>query len=258
MRRIVLLWLVLTPLWIAFTFYASTSKIAFIPPALAVIVLVLHWLHKHFVIAVAGEPEPRARPLRSNLWPTRGLQTPIVAAPAVAAPAVTAPAVAAPVVTAPVVTAPAASAPSLDLFRPALIAVGVGACIGGAAIAFFHLNRPVSTYRAAAHLTQSDAVGVQTEAVKTQSFAAEPSPAPMEAMMPPSLAADPKIRDSSTVSPAHNSDGKRAEAQITTSGQMSPSQPRCNVSQCESSYQSFRASDCTYQPYSGPRQYCAR
>jgi hypothetical protein len=35
-------------------------------------------------------------------------------------------------------------------------------------------------------------------------------------------------------------------------------QPRCNISLCESHYQSFRASDCTYQPYSGPRQYCDR
>src|SRR5436305_9194541 len=202
MRRIVLLWLVLTPLWIAFSFYGSTAKIAFIPPALVVIVLELYWLHRHFVIAVAGEPEPRARSVRPNPWPRRTLQTPAVAAPAIMAPAVTAPAVAAPVVTAPV-----ASAPSLDLFRPALIAVGVGACIGGAAVAFFHLNRPVSTYRAAAHVTQNAAAGVQTEAVKTQSFAAEPNAGPTESMKSQSLAVDAQIQDSS--SPAHNADRKR-------------------------------------------------
>jgi hypothetical protein len=253
MRRIVFLWLVLTPLWIAFSFYGSTPKIAFIPPALVVVALVLHWLHKHFVIAVAGEPEPRARPVRPNRWPNRSLQTRAVATPAVATPAVATPAVAAPAI-----TAPAASAPSRGLFRPALIAVGVGACCGGAAVAFFHLNRPVSNYSGAAHATQNAAAGVQTEVVKTQSFAAEPNAAPTEAMQSQSLAADPKMQDRSTVSPAHNADGKRAEAQITTSGEMPPSQPRCNVSLCESSYQSFRASDCTYQPYSGPRQYCAR
>ncbi len=34
---------------------------------------------------------------------------------------------------------------------------------------------------------------------------------------------------------------------------------QCNVSTCERHYNSFRASDCTYQPYwGGPRQYCAR
>jgi len=33
---------------------------------------------------------------------------------------------------------------------------------------------------------------------------------------------------------------------------------QCNIPACEQFYQSFRASDCTYQPYSGPRQYCNR
>jgi 1A family penicillin-binding protein len=31
----------------------------------------------------------------------------------------------------------------------------------------------------------------------------------------------------------------------------------CNVKVCNSNYHSFRASDCTYQPWSGPRQICA-
>jgi hypothetical protein len=36
------------------------------------------------------------------------------------------------------------------------------------------------------------------------------------------------------------------------------SQPnnRCDVRACASAYRSFRESDCTYQPYSGPRQFC--
>jgi len=34
---------------------------------------------------------------------------------------------------------------------------------------------------------------------------------------------------------------------------------QCNVAVCQQYYHSFRASDCTYQPYwGGPRQYCAR
>jgi penicillin-binding protein 1A len=34
---------------------------------------------------------------------------------------------------------------------------------------------------------------------------------------------------------------------------------QCNIPSCEAFYHSFRASDCTYQPYSGgPRQYCER
>jgi hypothetical protein len=33
---------------------------------------------------------------------------------------------------------------------------------------------------------------------------------------------------------------------------------QCNVPACERFYHSFRASDCTYQPYAGPRQLCER
>jgi hypothetical protein len=32
----------------------------------------------------------------------------------------------------------------------------------------------------------------------------------------------------------------------------------CNVSACSASYRSFRASDCTYQPYEGARRLCTR
>jgi len=34
--------------------------------------------------------------------------------------------------------------------------------------------------------------------------------------------------------------------------------PECNVKACTRAYRSFRASDCTYQPYSGPRQLCEK
>lgn len=33
---------------------------------------------------------------------------------------------------------------------------------------------------------------------------------------------------------------------------------RCDVSACAASYKSFRESDCTYQPFSGPRQLCVK
>lgn len=32
----------------------------------------------------------------------------------------------------------------------------------------------------------------------------------------------------------------------------------CNVSACEAAYKSFRASDCTYQPFDGPRRLCKK
>ncbi|MBU1334239.1 MAG: PBP1A family penicillin-binding protein [Alphaproteobacteria bacterium] len=34
--------------------------------------------------------------------------------------------------------------------------------------------------------------------------------------------------------------------------------PHCNIQLCAQSYRSFRASDCTFQPYSGPRRICEK
>ncbi|MGH9808012.1 MAG: BA14K family protein, partial [Terriglobia bacterium] len=45
-----------------------------------------------------------------------------------------------------------------------------------------------------------------------------------------------------------SSDQNAAEAEST----------QCNVPVCQEYYRSFRVSDCSYQPYSGPREYCER
>ena len=34
--------------------------------------------------------------------------------------------------------------------------------------------------------------------------------------------------------------------------------PQCDIRACSAAYRSFRASDCTFQPYSGPRRLCTR
>jgi 1A family penicillin-binding protein len=74
---------------------------------------------------------------------------------------------------------------------------------------------------------------------------------------PPSLSSE-----SATVGLAHAP--ADAFAQDRTVGQGSQTQPeaaspQCNVSACEQMYHSFRASDCTYQPYwGGPRRACDR
>ena len=210
MSRIALLWLLLTPLWIAFSFSASASKVAFIPPALVVIALAFYWLHHQFVLFVAGEHEPPAR--------VQSIQSahfrPVAAA---------------------------------SLVRPAFVAITVGACIGAVATSFFLFDRPlyestVLDKSAAARATQpNSAIGVQPKPVKSQSFPAEQ-----------------KTPNNAPVTSFDNPDATQPEVQNQTVGQNSAEQPACNVSLCESYYQSFRASDCTYQPYSGPRQYCAR
>ena len=243
MRRIALLWLILTPIWIAFSFYASVSKIAFVPPVLVVVAVVLHWLHKHFVVAVAGEPEPRAKQIPANPWPSQSTDVRPIARP------------------------------SRGLFRPALIAVVVGACFGGAAMAFVHTHRPVANTGATARVAEPDgAGGARTDAMRSQSLATEPKPVQTQAVKSQSSAAAANVQDNATPPSPHDADARRVEAlpeapispaahgssDQTSSVQTSSNAPRCNVSLCETYYQSFRASDCTYQPHSGPRQYCGR
>jgi BA14K-like protein len=220
MGRIAWLWLLLTPVWIAFSFYASASKIAFIPPALVVVALVFYWLHNQFVLLVSGEREPRAdvQLSQSQLSQSQLSQSSPFQPVAAASPV-----------------------------RPASVAIAVGACIGAAATSVFLFDRAlhdstVSEKSAAADAIQLGAtIGVQPKAVKPQLFAAEQT-----------------TQNNSRVTSSENTDAKRAEVQTQTLGESATDQPRCNVSLCESYYQSFRASDCTYQPYSGPRQYCAR
>jgi hypothetical protein len=220
MGRIAWLWLLLTPVWIAFSFYASASKIAFIPPALVVVALVFYWLHNQFVLLVSGEREPRAdvQLSQSQLSQSQLSQS-----------------------------SPFQPVAAASLVRPASVAIAVGACIGAAATSVFLFDRAlhdstVSEKSAAADAIQLGAtIGVQPKAVKPQLFAAEQT-----------------TQNNSRVTSSENTDAKRAEVQTQTLGESATDQSRCNVSLCESYYQSFRASDCTYQPYSGPRQYCAR
>ena len=41
-------------------------------------------------------------------------------------------------------------------------------------------------------------------------------------------------------------------------GESTASNNRCDIQSCSSAYKSFRASDCTYQPFDGPRRFCAK
>jgi D-alanyl-D-alanine carboxypeptidase len=130
-----------------------------------------------------------------------------------------------------------------------LIAVGIGACFGGAAMAFVHSHRQAADATSA---MQANAISVQTEAVKPQSSTAQARPVQTEAVKSQSPAATAKIPENAAPNSSLGADARRADAQVPET-----SPPRCNVSLCESYYQSFRASDCSYQPYSGPRQICA-
>jgi 1A family penicillin-binding protein len=48
-------------------------------------------------------------------------------------------------------------------------------------------------------------------------------------------------------------------AQAEASAQLQATAPaQCNIRRCAAAYRSFRAEDCTYQPFEGPRQICTR
>jgi hypothetical protein len=49
----------------------------------------------------------------------------------------------------------------------------------------------------------------------------------------------------------------QAPEQAEEQGQAAPA-PACNIDACAAAYRSFTASDCTYQPFDGPRRLCTK
>jgi hypothetical protein len=54
-----------------------------------------------------------------------------------------------------------------------------------------------------------------------------------------------------------NAAGTANDAAATTAAPPPPA-PQCDVNACAAAYVSFRASDCTWQPYEGPRRLCTK
>ena len=74
----------------------------------------------------------------------------------------------------------------------------------------------------------------------------------------------PTVAGSSTTSPAlptifgKSYEGPGIFDQNSATPSTETQHAQCNVPVCEQYYHSFRVSDCTYQPYWGPREYCER
>ena len=68
------LWFLLTPIWIGYSSSAESGpRVAFIPPALALITLVFTWLWERLVVRIAGESEPlNFHPYWGSALPLRG------------------------------------------------------------------------------------------------------------------------------------------------------------------------------------------
>jgi 1A family penicillin-binding protein len=75
----------------------------------------------------------------------------------------------------------------------------------------------------------------------------------------PQIAAAPAPQQQASNQPAPQSDDLAARAtEVTQAPSTQAGNAMCDVQACSGMYHSFRASDCTYQPYSGgPRQMCA-
>jgi len=53
-------------------------------------------------------------------------------------------------------------------------------------------------------------------------------------------------------------DDKQAGTEIAGASPPAPGGAQCDLAACSAAYFSFPASDCTYQPYQGPRRLCTR
>ncbi len=95
----------------------------------------------------------------------------------------------------------------------------------------------------------------------------EPKPAPVKVVVP----AQPKTqtqkqKQTAAIAPATQQPAQNAatappimapEQPAEQAATPEPSeQPKCDIDACSVAYRSFRASDCTWQPYEGPRRFC--
>ena len=71
--------------------------------------------------------------------------------------------------------------------------------------------------------------------------------------------ADDSSKPQSTAVPdAQNAQASAVQPKQNKSDEVAASNNRCDVQACGSTYKSFRAADCTYQPFDGPRRVCGK
>jgi hypothetical protein len=85
--------------------------------------------------------------------------------------------------------------------------------------------------------------------IRHEAAPAVPSPPPVAAQAVPPQQAAPPPRQSGQTS---------AQGEEQGTEQKEEPAPACNVQACEAAYRSFTASDCTYQPFDGPRRLCTK
>jgi BA14K-like protein len=95
----------------------------------------------------------------------------------------------------------------------------------------------------------------QAQPQQTQ-ISSNPAPAPA----PAAVAANPEPQKpaTETTGVAARADETKESATASAAPVATTSNNRCDVQACSSAYQSFRASDCTYQPFEGARRVCEK
>jgi hypothetical protein len=67
----------------------------------------------------------------------------------------------------------------------------------------------------------------------------------------------PVVLQPATPAPQLPQTSAQGSEQTDEQGQAAPA-PACNIDACAAAYRSFTASDCTYQPFDGPRRLCTK
>ena len=129
---------------------------------------------------------------------------------------------------------------------------------GGAALAQATPPAPQAQgEQASAQSAQQPAASQPAPAPQQQTAAAAPQDAP--APPAPKEQAKPEV-PTPAAAPVQTAKAEPAPAASAPPANATPvsleSRNACDVSACSRAYRSFRESDCTYQPFSGPRQVC--
>ena len=106
---------------------------------------------------------------------------------------------------------------------------------------------------------KSQTVAVPPAATVAVATEAKPAPTPQVNHVNPVVAAG--IASAAPVAPSTTAQADQSDSASIVPDEVAAVQPaapapRCDVQACTSAYVSFRVSDCTWQPYDGPRRFC--
>jgi hypothetical protein len=92
---------------------------------------------------------------------------------------------------------------------------------------------------------------------KPKAQTAPATPEQSQAPAPAQPAPQPPAAQIATATPDDRSGEQHTAATPVTEPAARQAAGRCDIQACTQAYSSFRASDCTYQPFSGPRRVCS-